>query len=143
MDCSRLAEANAGLCREELREQHAIGEEINEALTQGAVGNMDEDELEEELEGLQQEELDNKMLRTGTVPVADEVHRLPNVASGEGELIPSFSFSFCSCVCNTRGRVFWLTFTSASAVKGKAPARQTEEDDYEEELRKLQAEMAM
>ena len=51
---------------EDLREQHAIGEEIGEALTQAAVGTgVDEDELEDELAELQQEELDNKMLKTG------------------------------------------------------------------------------
>jgi len=74
-------------CREDLREQHAIGEEIAEALTQGAVTNgaLDDDELEEELADLQQEELDNKMLRTGSVPVGDQVHRLPTAAVGECE----------------------------------------------------------
>ncbi|KAK4989296.1 ESCRT-III subunit protein snf7 [Elasticomyces elasticus] len=92
---------------EELHDQHAIGEEIAEALTQGAMANgVDEDELDEEFAELQQEELDNKMLKTGTVPVSDQVHRLPAVAHGE-----------------IRTRV--------------------EEEDEEEELRKLQAEMAM
>ncbi|KAK8207600.1 ESCRT-III subunit protein snf7 [Zalaria obscura] len=95
---------------EDLREQHAIGEEIAEALTQGAVGQaVDDDELEDELADLQQEELDNKMLRTGNVPVSDQISRLPNVAQGE--------------------------------VRGKAPVQ--EEDDEEEELKRLQAEMAM
>ncbi|KAF2087726.1 hypothetical protein K490DRAFT_41189 [Saccharata proteae CBS 121410] len=95
----------------ELREQHAIGEEISEAIGQ-PMGNqaLDEDELDEELAELQQEELDNKMLKTGTVPITDEVHRLPTAATGE--------------------------------LKSKTPAR-VEEDDEEEELRKLQAEMAM
>ena len=69
---------------EDLREQHAVGEEIAEALTQGAVGTgIDEDELDEELAELQQEELDNKMLKTGTVPVSDQIQRLPNAAVGE------------------------------------------------------------
>ncbi|TKA65095.1 Vacuolar-sorting protein SNF7 [Cryomyces minteri] len=96
---------------EDLREQHAIGEEIAEALTQGATSQaLDEDDLDEELAELQQEELDNKMLKTGSVPVGDQVQRLPSVGNGE--------------------------------IKGKAPAR-IEEDDEEEELRKLQAEMAM
>ncbi|KAK8190614.1 Snf7-domain-containing protein [Phyllosticta capitalensis] len=84
----------------QLREQHAIGEEISEAIGQ-PMGNqaLDEDELDEELAELQQEELDNKMLETGNVPVTDKVSRLPSVAQGE--------------------------------------------QDEEEELRKLQAEMAM
>ncbi|KAF2488973.1 Snf7-domain-containing protein [Lophium mytilinum] len=69
---------------EDLREQHAISEEISEAITQ-SVGNtgIDEDELDEELAELQQEELDNKMLDTGNVPVGDQVHRLPTAAQGE------------------------------------------------------------
>lgn len=71
---------------EDLREQHAVGEEIAEALTQGAVGSgIDEDELDEELAELQQEELDNKMLKTGTMPVSDQIQRLPNAAVGERE----------------------------------------------------------
>ena len=44
---------------------------------------IDEDDLDEELAELQQEELDNKMLKTGTVPVSDEVTRLPTVVHGE------------------------------------------------------------
>ncbi|TKA62431.1 Vacuolar-sorting protein SNF7 [Friedmanniomyces simplex] len=95
---------------EDLREQHAIGEEIAEALTQGNIGQgVDEDELDEELAELQQEELDNKMLRTGSVPVSDQIQRMPTVGTGE--------------------------------IKGKQ--QRVEEDDEEEELRKLQAEMAM
>jgi charged multivesicular body protein 4A/B len=71
---------------EDLREQHAIGEEIAEALTQGNIGQgVDEDELDEELAELQQEELDNKMLKTGTVPVSDQIQRAPAVNTGEGE----------------------------------------------------------
>ena len=41
--------------REDLREQHAIGEEISEAITSGVTtGGIDEDELDEELAELQQ-----------------------------------------------------------------------------------------
>ncbi|KAI9695169.1 MAG: ESCRT-III subunit protein snf7 [Bogoriella megaspora] len=69
---------------EDLREQHAIGEEISEALTTGGVGQqLDEDELEDELADLQQEQLDNEMTKTGTVPVSDRVHRLPVAANNE------------------------------------------------------------
>ena len=94
---------------EDLREQHAIGEEIADALTQGnSMQGVDEDELEDELAELQQEELDNKMLKTGNVPVHDQISRLPEQPVG--------------------------------ALKGKQNAV---EDDEEEELRKLQAEMAM
>lgn len=71
---------------EDLREQHAIGEEIAEALTQGSVGQgVDEDELDEELEGLQQEQLDEKMLKTGSVPVGDQISSMPDRPVGERE----------------------------------------------------------
>ncbi|KAK4449184.1 Snf7-domain-containing protein [Podospora aff. communis PSN243] len=90
-----------------LQEQNALSEEIVEAMNSINIGNqVDEQDLEDELEALQQEELDQKMLETGTVP-ADAIQRMPAVANGE--------------------------------PKGKAKA--IEEDDEEEELRKLQAEM--
>ena len=98
--------------REDLREQHAIGEEISEAITIGVTtGGIDEDELDEELAELQQEKLDEDMLKTGNVPVNDKV------ATGRLPAAPS------------------------TEVRGKA--QRVEEDDEEEELRKLQAEMAM
>ncbi|TVY83218.1 Vacuolar-sorting protein SNF7 [Lachnellula suecica] len=97
---------------EKLREQHALGEEIANAITSAPIGEpIDEDELEGELADLEQEEVDNKMLQTGTIPVSDEVHRLPKVGNGE-------------------------------LKAPKAPVH-AEEEDEEEELRKLQAEMAM
>jgi charged multivesicular body protein 4 len=63
--------------------------------------------LDEELEELMQEQLDEKMMKTGNVP-ADKISALPSAPQG--------------------------------VKAGKAPI---EEDDEEEELRKLQAEMAM
>ena len=96
--------------REDLREQHAIGEEISEAITSGVTSTgIDEDELDEELAELQQEKLDEEMLKTGNVPVND------TVAAGS---LPA-------------------------APNRKLPQQRVEEDDEEEELRKLQAEMAM
>lgn len=80
---------------EELREQHAIQEEIGEAISQGvATQNMDEGELDEELEALQQEELDNKMLKAGPAPVSDQVSRLPAAASGECKWLKPHSTAF-------------------------------------------------
>jgi hypothetical protein len=74
------------MCREKLREQHALGEEIANAITSAPIGDpVDEDELNEELDALEQEQLDNKMLKTGTVPVSDEIHRLPAAANGESK----------------------------------------------------------
>lgn len=67
---------------EDLREQHAVGEEIAEALTQGAqTTGIDEDELDEELAELQQEQLDERMLKTGSVPVSDQIQRMPSAPS--------------------------------------------------------------
>jgi charged multivesicular body protein 4A/B len=94
--------------RDELREQHALGEEIASAITRADIGEpIDEADLEEELEGMEQEAMDERMLKTGTLPVAGEVDRLPQVGNG------------------------------------KLKAQPAEEEDEEEELRKLQAEMAM
>ena len=116
-------------CREKLREQHALGEEIASAITSAPIGEaVDETELDEELAELEQEQLDNKMLKTGTVPVSDEIHRLPAAANGESKSLPFTMYP--------------LFLSNTSAVKGKAPV-QAEEEDEEEELRKLQAEMAM
>ncbi|KXL43832.1 hypothetical protein M433DRAFT_58685 [Acidomyces richmondensis BFW] len=69
---------------EDLREQHAIGEEIAEALTQGNMASgVDEEELEAEFEELQQAELDRQMLKGGPVPVADQIQRLPAITAGD------------------------------------------------------------
>lgn len=74
---------------EELREQHALGEEIANAITNAPLGEtIDESELDDELAEMEQEQLDNKMLKTGTVPVSDEIHRLPTAANGERKLKP-------------------------------------------------------
>jgi charged multivesicular body protein 4 len=84
---------------------------------------VDEAELDDELAELEQEQLDNRMLKTGTVPVSDEIQKLPAVVNGE----------------STFGDLHFIQPTANhSSVKGK-PA----EEDEEEELRKLQAEMAM
>jgi charged multivesicular body protein 4 len=80
--------------REKLREQHALGEEIAQAITSAPIGEpIDETELDDELAELEQEQLDNKMLKTGTVPVSDEIHRLPAAAIGESKSCKSFSLS--------------------------------------------------
>lgn len=93
---------------------------------------IDEDELEADLAALEQENLDEKMLKTGTVPVADSLNRLPKAANGERQYRPVPGV-------NREKRV---SLTRRVAVKGKSKAP-VEEEDEEEELRKLQAEMAM
>lgn len=111
---------------DELREQHALGEEIASAITNAPIGEpVDETELEEELEGMEQEAMDERMLKSGSVPVGGEVSRLPSVGNGPSKSISALKGDF--------------KLTPVSVVRGKAQ----EEDDEEEELRKLQAEMAM
>lgn len=125
------------LHREDLREQHALGEEIANAITNTPLGEtIDETELDDELAEMEQEQLDDKMLKTGTVPVSDDIHRLPAAVNGER------TYSHIHTIPGVfilGGKTWKLTHHT---VKNKQPARQ-EEDDEEEELRKLQAEMAM
>ena len=45
---------------------------------------IDEDELEADLAALEQENLDEKMLKTGTIP-QDQLQRLPQGVNGERE----------------------------------------------------------
>lgn len=49
---------------------------------------VDEDELEADLQALEQENLNERMLTTGNVPVSDSVTKLPAAANGESK----FSF---------------------------------------------------
>lgn len=86
---------------------------------------MDDAELEDELDQLQQQELEDKMLETGAVPV------LPTVANGESE-------STVAQLGSNR-----TPHTDLVLVKNKPQAVAAVEDDEEAELRKLQAEMAM
>jgi charged multivesicular body protein 4A/B len=106
---------------DELREQHALGEEIAGAIVNAPIGEpLDEADLEEELEGMEQEALDERMLKTGTVPVQG----LPAA--------PNQSRKFGSDV-----------LSEGEGANGGAVKNKPEEEDEEEELRKLQAEMAM
>jgi len=74
--------------REKLREQHALGEEISEAITSAPFSNaVDEEDLEAELAELEQEQLDNKMLQTGNIPVSDQIHQLPAAGNKESECL--------------------------------------------------------
>ena len=95
---------------------------------------VDEDELEADLAALEQENLDEKMLKTGTVPVADSLSRAPKAANGESEFSLVDVSRFVRWRCCANGVL--------DTVKGKTKAP-AEEEDEEEELRKLQAEMAM
>lgn len=99
----------------------------------------DEDELDEELAELQQEQLDRQMLKGGTVPVGDKVAALPDAVRAERKSpVPRAVAEGTSWPAMPM--VPRLTLETA---KGKTPARAVEEDDEEEELKRLQAEMAM
>lgn len=80
---------------------------------------------------MEQEQLDNKMLKTGTVPVSDEIHRLPAAVNGE------------RMSSHERDLELENRFSNLQPVKSKKHPAHQEEEDEEEELRKLQAEMAM
>ncbi|KAJ5184723.1 Snf7 [Penicillium cf. griseofulvum] len=70
---------------EELQDQHALSAEIGSVITSFPIGEQpDEEELDAELEGLEQEAMDAKMLHTGTVPVGSHLDRLP--AAGNTDL---------------------------------------------------------
>lgn len=72
---------------DELREQQALGEEIATAITSAPIGDpIDDGELEEELEGLEQEVMDERMLKTGSVPVGGELAKAPAVPNTSGML---------------------------------------------------------
>ncbi|PGH21541.1 hypothetical protein AJ80_03101 [Polytolypa hystricis UAMH7299] len=69
---------------DELREQHAINEEIVNAITSTSIGEpIDESDLVAELEDMEQEQIDERMLNTGNVPVGDRLGALPAAANGE------------------------------------------------------------
>lgn len=64
---------------------------------------VDEDELQADLDKLEQEALDEKMLKTGTVPVADSLNSIPSGPNGARKYshsprsvlkMPSASFLF-------------------------------------------------
>lgn len=79
------------LDRGELQEQHALSDEIVNAITNAPIGEpIDETNLENELEGMEQEQIDNKMIGTGTVPVGDRIDRLPSVANGASKFKSAF-----------------------------------------------------
>ncbi|EEP77135.1 vacuolar sorting protein snf-7 [Uncinocarpus reesii 1704] len=69
---------------DQVREQHALTEEISYAITNTSIGEpVDDSELDAELEGMEQAAIDERMLKTGTVPVGDRLNTLPSAANGE------------------------------------------------------------
>lgn len=118
--------------REELQDQHALSAEIGSVITSFPIGEQpDEEELDAELEGLEQEAMDAKMLHTGTVPVGSQLDRLPAAGNTDRkwEQDPIHRYHL------------YRSLTDLPIVKH--PAKAQEEDDEEAELAKLRAEMAM
>lgn len=78
----------ANRTRDKLKEQQSLSDEIATAITSNPLGEQpDEEDLENELEGMEQEAMDERMLNTGTVPVADQLNQLPAPANAERKLL--------------------------------------------------------
>ncbi|KAJ5679087.1 Vacuolar-sorting protein snf7 [Penicillium macrosclerotiorum] len=80
-----LSLENVDETMDKLREQHQLSQEIGDAITNMPIGEqLDEGELDAELEGLEQEAMDERMLNTGPTPVGTRLEGLP--AAGNTEL---------------------------------------------------------
>ena len=107
---------------DELREQHALGEEIATAISSAPIGEpIDETELEDELEGLEQEVMDERMLKTGPTPVTGEINRLPPVATGPGKF---------SSWEGTSGKIIVLTSCLQSRATRSKRTRKPNSESY-------------
>jgi len=89
---------------DDIRDQMAISTEISDAIARPALGtDIDEDELREELEQLEQEELDNKLVGVDVpsqrVPTAPERRTIPQSPI---PLSPLKSFGFLLFVVCSR-----------------------------------------
>jgi charged multivesicular body protein 4 len=72
--------------REKLQDQHALSTEIGSAITSVPIGEQpDETELDDELERLEQEAMDAKMVNTGFVPVGTQLDQLPAAGNKDRE----------------------------------------------------------
>ena len=112
--------------------EHA--DEISNAITAANLGEqVDDDELLAELDQMAQEELDERMLGAPAAPIT----------ATPGTVKPGMFFSFFIFFCRLLFPVedVWLTRALLSVTV--AVPKKAVEDDEEEELRKLQAEMAM
>ena len=78
--------------RDKLREQHALAEEINIAMSTNQFSEVaDEEDLDAELEGLEQEAMDERMLNTGPTPVGTRLEGLPAAGNTERKSRPPTS----------------------------------------------------
>lgn len=103
----------------------AQAREISDAITQVPLTDGAElDDLDEELERMEQEALDNKMLGAPAAPVT--------ATPGAGKVVQPGGYSQGA---RDQGQ--------DADTRTVAANKQTEEDEEEAELRRLQAEMAM
>ncbi|KFA66352.1 hypothetical protein S40285_01237 [Stachybotrys chlorohalonatus IBT 40285] len=80
----KLTPAKVDETMDKLREQNELSEDIVNAITSNSLGDtIDESVLEDELDQLQQEQLDEQILKTGNVPVSDAVHKMPTPLNTE------------------------------------------------------------
>lgn len=90
LSCRRPLRSSTDSARDQIKEQQQLSDEIGNAITSNQTGEqMDEDDLEQELEGLEQEKMDERMLQPGTVPVGDRINQLPAAANGESKFFVS------------------------------------------------------
>ncbi|KAE8244862.1 hypothetical protein A4X13_0g6200 [Tilletia indica] len=101
-----------------IREQMDLTNEISDAISNpvGMGQDLDEDALKDELEQLEQEELNERLVGADHVPL-----HTPSIAAGPSR----------------------VAAPAAAAASSSSQSRRVEEDDDEAELRALQAELAM
>lgn len=113
--------SDASSCRDQIQQQHQLSEEIAQAIASNTIGEVpDETELEEELESMEQEAMDKRMLTPGTVPVADKISALPSAANGERMfLFPLQPVPFHSVSCQLSLTLFFLLYSQSQARSGR------------------------
>lgn len=107
---------------DEIREQQELSEEISEAISRSyQVDNVDEDELEEELEALQQEQIDEQLIKQQNVATPAQRQQAAPVQS----------------------QVKLPDAPNTSIRESKTRQEEEEEDEDEKALKALQAEMGL
>lgn len=121
---------------DDIREQMDLANEISDAISQpvGFGVEFDEEELNAELEELEQEALDEKLLETGK---GEQVGALPSVPSA----VPG-AISFAQP--SRHRKSIGLTPSSPAIAQPPRPVKvAAHEDDEDAELAELKASMAM
>lgn len=113
--------SDASSYRDQIQQQHQLSEEIAQAIASNTIGEVpDETELEEELESMEQEAMDKRMLTPGTVPVADKISALPSAANGERMSLFSLQLVlFHSVSCQLSLTLFFLLYSQIQTGSGR------------------------